>query len=83
MKPAEIRDFLERDWGLVREHKDRYWAERKRGMTPATALSIGDGLRELARNLRPEWPDATEREADHQVHARVSGSLQRVLSTRC
>ena len=82
MKSAEIRDYLGRDWELVREHKDRYWSERKRSLTPAAALSIGDGLREHARNLRPEWPDAAEREADLQVHARVSGSLQRVRSAR-
>ena len=79
MKQAEIRDYLRRDWDLVRENKDRYCSERKKSLTPAAALSIGDGLREHVRNLRPEWPDAAEREADIQVHTRVSGSLRRVL----
>jgi len=83
MKSTEIRDYVERDWGLVREHKDRYWSERKRSLTPAAALGIGDGLREHARNLRPEWPDEAEREADLRVHARVSGSLQLVLAAHC
>ncbi len=83
MKPSEIRDYLRRDWALVREHKDRYWSERKRSLTPGAALSIGDGLREHVRNLRPEWPDEAERKADLQVHARVSESLHCVHSSRC
>jgi len=82
MKSAEIRDYLGRDWGLVRQHKDRYWSERKQRLTPDAAIGIGEGLREHVRDLRPEWPDAAEREADIQVHARVSGSLRRVLFSR-
>ncbi len=80
MKPAEIRDYLEREWKLARELKDRYWAERKRGLAPDAALRIGDGLREHAGRLRPAWPDAAAREADLRVHTRVSESLRRVLS---
>ncbi len=82
MKPAEIRDYLGREWKLPRELKDRYWAERKRSLTPDAALTIGDGLREHARRLRPEWPDAAAREADLEVHARVSEGLRRVSPAR-
>jgi hypothetical protein len=55
MNPAEIRDYLEREWRLPRELKDRYWAERKRDLTPEEALRMGDGLREHARGLS-DWP---------------------------
>lgn len=79
MKPAEIRDYVGRDWELVRELKDRHWAERKRTLSPDAALSIGDGLREHVQHLRPRWPEAADREADLQVHARVSESLRRVV----
>jgi hypothetical protein len=80
MKAADIRDYVRRDWGLVRELKDRYWAERKRTLTPDEALSIADQLRQHAQALRPDWPDAQDRAADLQVHACVSASLRRVPS---
>ena len=82
MKPAEIRNYLAREWELPRELKDRYWAERKRSLAPDAALRMGDGLREHARSLRPEWPDAAARGADLRVHARVSESLRRVFPAR-
>jgi hypothetical protein len=81
MKPAEIRDYMRRDWGLVRELKDRYWAERKQTLSPDEALLIADQLRQHARTLRPEWPDAKDREADLEIHTRVSESLRRVPSS--
>jgi hypothetical protein len=82
MKASEIRDYQHRDWALVRESKARYWAEHKRSLSPGAALDVGDALREHARGLRPEWPDAAEREADLRVHTRVSESLRRVRSAR-
>lgn len=79
MKPADIRDYVSRDWGLTRELKDRYWAERKRALTPGAALGIGDRLRDHARSLRPDWPAPSERETDLRAHERVSESLRRVV----
>ena len=34
-----IRAFMRRDWGAVAEAKARYWAERKRAMTPDEAVA--------------------------------------------
>ncbi len=82
MKAAEIRDYMGREWKLARELKERYWADCKRDLTPDAALSIGDGLREHARLLRPTWPDAAARDADLRVHTRVSESLRRVFPAR-
>jgi hypothetical protein len=82
MKASDIRAYCQRDWALLRESKDRYWAERKRGLPPEAALAVGDALRGHAQSLRPEWPDAAQREADLLVHARVSESLRRVHSAR-
>ena len=33
----DIRAFARRDWAAVAETKARYWADRKRAMTPAEA----------------------------------------------
>lgn len=81
MEPAEIREYLRRDWELVRELKDKYWVERKRGLAPEVALSIGDMLRAHVREVRPEWPGEADRECDLRVHARVSACLRRVATT--
>lgn len=81
MRASDIREYLDRDWDLVRASKDRYWSERKKTLTPEEALSIADGLRLQVRSLRPDWPDAKQREADLTTHARVSGLLRRVSPT--
>ncbi|MCP4549225.1 MAG: hypothetical protein GY835_22455 [bacterium] len=81
MKPSDLRAYTERDWSLVRELKQRYWAERKRTLTPDATLRIADDLRRHVLALRPDWPDEREREADLKVHARVSECLRRVPSS--
>jgi hypothetical protein len=71
--------FATRDWAAVEAGKAQYWAERKRGMTPAEALRLGDDLRRFAETVRPDWPTAAERAADHQVHERVTEALRAVV----
>jgi hypothetical protein len=73
--PAVLRAFARRDWSALQEHKERYWIERKRTMTPADALGVGDALRRHARALHGDWPDADERAADIAVHVRVAEAL--------
>jgi hypothetical protein len=72
---ADLRAFARRDWGALREQKERYWIERKRTMTPADALGLGDALRTHALALHGDWPDADERAADLAVHVRVAEAL--------
>lgn len=74
----EIRAFAGREWRLVEESKRRYWSERKRALSPAEALAIGEGLRRHVRALRPDWPSSAERAADLETHARVAEYLRRV-----
>jgi hypothetical protein len=78
MKPADIRAYVDRDWSSVRDLKERYWAERKRTLTPAEALGVGDQLRQYVLTIRPDWPDDGQRAADLRVHSRVSELLRRV-----
>ena len=47
----EIRTFAWRDWAAVAETKARYWAERKRAMTPEEALGQSDLRPILDREL--------------------------------
>jgi len=75
---ADIRAFAGRDWAAVGRAKARFWAERKHAMSASDALSVGDALRRHAKALRPDWPDAAERDADLATHARVSGALRAV-----
>lgn len=78
MTRDEIIAYANRDWELVREAKERYWAERKETLTPEDALAIADGLRRHVQSLRPDWPSAEDRERDLEVHARVSEALRSV-----
>ena len=80
MKRSDVKAFLERDWARVRELKARYWAERKHELPPEEVFAVAEGLRQQVLALRPGWPDQSEREADLQVHTRVSGCLRRVRS---
>lgn len=77
MTREDIIAYAERDWELLRETKERYWAERK-DLTPEAALAIADGLRRHVKALRPDWPTAEDRERDLEVHVRVSEDLRSV-----
>ena len=81
MKASDLHSYLDRDWALARASKDRYWAECKQTLAPEEALRIAEGLRLQARALRPDWPDAKQREADRETHVRVSERLRSVRST--
>jgi len=78
MKREDVLAYIQRDWALVREMKDRYWEERKQSMTPEESLALGDSLRQHVQALRPDWPTEEDRQADLEVHIRVSGLLRRV-----
>jgi hypothetical protein len=78
MQREDIRAFARRDWAAIAEAKARFWAERKRSMTPAEALATAEMLRQHALLLKPGWPDAEERAADLALHVRISKALRAV-----
>lgn len=82
MTSDDIRAFAGRDWAAIAEAKARYWAERKRSMSPTEALATGEMLRRHARQMKPDWPDADERAADRAVHVRISEALSAVPGHR-
>jgi hypothetical protein len=78
----DIRLFAKRDWAALAASKSRYWVDRKRTMTPEQALATAEMLRQHARALKPDWPDARERREDLAVHMRVSEALGAVSRRR-
>ncbi len=78
MRKSDLEAFLQRDWQSVQKLKEEYWAERKRSLTPAEALAIGDRLRRHVLSSKPGWPSAAERREDLAIHTKVSAALRRV-----
>ena len=56
--------------------KTEFWLQQKAALSPGDALRVGDELRRYVQGVRPDWPDAAEREADLAAHQRVSEALQ-------
>jgi hypothetical protein len=73
-----ILAFARRDWAMIAEAKTRYWMERKRDLSAAGLLSVGDQLRRHALAVRPDWPTDADRAADLAVHERVTEALRAV-----
>lgn len=82
MTRADIIAFATRDWRFIEDEKRRFWVRRKRDLTPADLLRLGDDLRCHARAMRPDWPDSAARVADWDAHQRVSEGLRAVTRLR-
>lgn len=78
MTRDDLVRFANRDWGAIADNKARFWAERKRAMSPADAIRLGDDLRRYARGVRPDWPSEADRRVDGETHSRVSEALRAV-----
>jgi hypothetical protein len=78
MTRADLVRFATRDWSAIADEKARHWVERKRTMSPADVLRLGDDLRRYARAVRPDWPTEADRATDADVHCRVSEALRAV-----
>jgi hypothetical protein len=77
----DLRRFARRDWESVAALKAEYWVAEKRRLDAEGALRVGDGLRELVRALRPDWPAEEERAEDLRSHEAVAGKLRLVDTT--
>jgi len=78
MRKEDVIAFARRDWQAIAALKRERWAEQKKRMSAAEALSVGDALRHHAYALRDGWPTEEDRQNDLAVHIRVSESLRRV-----
>ncbi len=82
MKPQDLRRFANRPWEVLGEADAAYWLERKRRLGPAEGIRMAAELRALVIAQRPDWPSPAERQADLELHARVSECLRRVPASR-
>lgn len=73
---------MARDWSLVRDSKDAYWAERIERLGPAEGLRIAETLREQARLLNAAWPTEADRREDLAAHLRLRERLDRAGLSR-
>ena len=78
LKADHIREYANRDWGLVEQIKDECWLEAKREYGPEESLRIAADLYEHVVAVRPDWPDEEERRADLEAHIRLAELLTRV-----
>ena len=77
-----IRDFMQRDWGAVREAKDEYWRERIARIGPQEGWRITGELRAQVLAMDPEWPSRDQRAADLAHHIALSQRLRHADSAR-
>ena len=82
VKTQDLVDFAMRPWGATADGDAEHWLLRKRELGPAEGIRMAEELRALVAAQRPDWPRPAEREADREVHARVSEALRSVRSTR-
>jgi hypothetical protein len=70
------------DAAAAEDEKAASWIQRKRDMSPANILRLGDELRRRALAIRQDWPTEADRAADRGTHARVSEALRAVIGLR-
>ena len=80
MNTEDIRDYRARDWQLIERLKSDCWVEQKAILSRTAVFGLAADLFEYARELKPDWPNATERESDLASHIRVAGMLRSVAA---
>lgn len=82
VKAADVQNYLARDWELLERVKTDQWIEQKAALTPSAVFELAAELLEYVRALRPDWPDAADREADLDSHIHLAAMLQRTSENR-
>jgi hypothetical protein len=83
MKQADLIAFADRrKWEAIEEASSAHWLDRKRELGPLGGILDAAALWEAVRAVRPDWPSAAERDADLEMHRRVSEGLRSVSTTR-
>lgn len=77
MERETIQAFAERDWKSVERAKRRHWAERFRKAGSAATFAAGQALRELARQVRADWPTERDSADDLAHHLELKRALER------
>ena len=78
-----IREFMARPWAVLRDDKDRYWAERIVRLGAVEGFRIAGELHRQARLVDPEWPRPEDRERDLAGHVRLAELFRRAHAAGC
>jgi hypothetical protein len=83
MEKADLAAFADRrKWEAIEEASSAHWLARKRELGPLGGILDAAALWEAVRAVRPDWPTAADRDADLEMHRRVSEGLRSVSTTR-
>lgn len=72
-----IREFMARPWWVLRDNKDRYWAQRIERLGAVEGFRIAGELRRQVLAADPEWPRPDDRESDLTNHVRLAALFRR------
>jgi hypothetical protein len=70
---AQLREFVERDWGGAEASKRAWWA----ALAPAQRMELAAGLWQHARESVFDWPECTRAE-DLDHHHELARRLRRI-----
>lgn len=76
LKPADVRAFLERPWGMLEAATQEHRAERVRE-DPEWAWHTAQALREDVCRLNPGWPTEADRARDLEHHVTLKALIDR------
>lgn len=76
MNVNDIKEYAQRDWAKISELDQVYWAEKYQRHGSETGRQAAGDLWQHMKSIRPEWPDASERNADLQHHIRFKQLLE-------
>jgi hypothetical protein len=67
--PAQMREFLSRDWGLFERSSRDAWRTRLEEDGAGALLHATDGLRRYVQSVDPSWPTSEHRarELEHLI----------------
>ncbi|MFO0550331.1 MAG: hypothetical protein U0271_18195 [Polyangiaceae bacterium] len=76
LKPADVRAFLDRPWGMLEAATQEHRAEQAQS-DPEWAWQTAQALREEVRRSNPSWPTAEDRARDLEHHVKLKALIDR------
>lgn len=76
LAPSDIREFVERDRGVVQQAKRDYWARLARTKSGAN-VALSHALYLHLKEISPGYPSQRSRDEDFAHHVRLKGLIDR------
>ena len=80
MKHHELQEFANRDWQQISDMDRSHWVSEYRKNGSAATLRASQALWQHMKSIRPEWPDAAERQRDLDHHIAQKQLLTRICN---